>query len=163
MIRVTQYNQKKDCVASSIVVEDFKGARTVMVLASEGESAVGEKGSDNDHEGHQWIMEIGCSSDLISKAKVEDHKMRRSKAKCPIQLLPNSHQLSDVLTKPQDPSTWWESVKQKLLLAVIIAGETPSCKRPNKVGKTRVSLCGVCDFRSDEHNVGGGLPEAQLP
>ena len=30
-------------------------------------------------------MDTGCGSDLISKPKVEDHKMRRSKAKYPIQ------------------------------------------------------------------------------
>ena len=31
-------------------------------------------------------MDTGCGSDLISRAKVEDHKMRRSKAMRPIQL-----------------------------------------------------------------------------
>ena len=30
-------------------------------------------------------MDTGCGSDLISKAKVEDHNLRRSKAKNPIQ------------------------------------------------------------------------------
>ena len=37
-------------------------------------------------KGHQSIMDTGCGSDLISKAKVEDQKLRKSKAKCPIQV-----------------------------------------------------------------------------
>ena len=41
--------------------------------------------SANDQDGRQWIMDTGCGSDLISRAKVEDHKLRRSKAKNPIQ------------------------------------------------------------------------------
>ena len=48
-------------------------------------SGDGESSGGNDHEGHQWIMDTGCGSDLISKAKVEDNNLRRSKAKNPIQ------------------------------------------------------------------------------
>ena len=86
MTWVIQYAKKKDCIASDIVMEDFKGDQAVVAMASESEVSVDEKGDDNDFEGHQWIMDTGCGSDLISKAKVEDHKMRRAKAKRPIQL-----------------------------------------------------------------------------
>ena len=48
-------------------------------------SGDGESSGDNDHERHQWIMDAGCGSDLISEAQVEDHNLRRSKAKNPMQ------------------------------------------------------------------------------
>ena len=85
MTWVIQYDKKKDCVTNDIVMEEFKGDQIVVAMASEGEASIDGKGSDNDFGGHQWTMDTGRGSDLISKAKVEDHKMRSAKAKCPIQ------------------------------------------------------------------------------
>ena len=62
-------------------LEDKSTLATVSNDESEGEDAT----SANDQDGHQWIMDTGCGSDLISRAKVEDHKLRRSKAKTPVQ------------------------------------------------------------------------------
>ena len=86
--------------------------------------------------------------------------------KLPLGWVPSAHQLSDVLTKPQDSSAWWESIKQKLLVPVIVTGSAPSCRRSHKVGKTSVSPCGVYgkgDAYPYEFLVEGGLPEACVP
>ena len=85
MTWVVQYDKKSDSVIHEIIKTEFKSDRNA--LASVPEDGSGDEGSsgENDHEGHQWIMDTGCGSDLISKAKVEDHKLRRSKAKNPIQ------------------------------------------------------------------------------
>ena len=80
MTWVVQRNKKKDCITNEIIMEELQKGQTARALASEEE--LREKSSDYDHEGLQWIMDTGCGSDLISK--VEDHKLRRSKAKCPI-------------------------------------------------------------------------------
>ena len=67
-------------------MEEFKGDQVSLAMASEGDIGVEERSNVNDFEGHQWIMDTGCGSDLASKFKVEDHKMRREKANTPIQL-----------------------------------------------------------------------------
>ena len=87
MTWVIQYDKKKDYVTSDIIMEEFKGSQTVVTMPSTVRLALRRNVviTNNDHEGHRWIMDTGCGSDLISKAEVEDHKMRRSKAKCPIQ------------------------------------------------------------------------------
>ena len=74
MTWVIQYDKKKDCVTTDIILEEFKGNQTVMAMVLESEVSGDERDNDNDHEGHQWIMDTGCGSDLISKAKVEDYK-----------------------------------------------------------------------------------------
>ena len=85
MTWVVQYDKKNDCVTHDLIKSEFRSERSA--LASVPEDGSGDEGSrgGNHHEGHQWIMDTGCGSDLISKAKVEDHKLRRSKAKNPIQ------------------------------------------------------------------------------
>ena len=86
MTWVVQYNKQSDSVVHDIIKSEFKGQHSALASVSDDASGDEESGGDNDHEGHQWIMDTGCGSDLISKAKVEDHKLRRSKAKNPIQL-----------------------------------------------------------------------------
>ena len=86
--------------------------------------------------------------------------------KLPLGWVPSAHQLSDVLTKPQDPTSWWESVKQKLLVPVIVTGDAPSCKRLKTVRKTSVNPYGVCvpnSVRPFEFCISGGLPEDSIP
>ena len=85
MTWVVQYNKQSDSVVHEIIKSEFKSQHSALASVSEDASGDEESSGDNDHEGHQWIMDTGCGSDLISKAKVQDHKLRRSKAKNPIQ------------------------------------------------------------------------------
>ena len=82
---IVQYNKQSDSVVHDIVKSEFKTEPIALASVPDDMSGDGENSGDNDHEGHQWIMDTGCGSDLISKAKVEDHNLRRSKAKNPIQ------------------------------------------------------------------------------
>ena len=85
MTWVVQYNKQSDSIVHDIVKSEFKTEPIALASVPDDVSGDGESSGDNDHAGHQWIMDTGCGSDLISKAKVEDHSLRRSKAKNPIQ------------------------------------------------------------------------------
>ena len=85
MTWVVQYKKESDSVVHDIVMSEFKSEHRALASVSEDNSGDEESNRDNDHVGHQWIMDTGCGSDLISKAKVEDHNLRGSKAKNPIQ------------------------------------------------------------------------------
>ena len=80
-----QYNKKSDSVVYDIVMSKLKSEH--RALASVPENTCGDEVSsgNNDHKGHQWIMDTTCGSDLISKAKEQPAYLRKSKAKNPIQ------------------------------------------------------------------------------
>ena len=106
------------------------------------------------------LFETLLTGDLV---KVEDSKIPLFclSHKLPLGWVPSTHQLSDILTKPQDSTSWWETAKQKLLVPIVVTGGAPSCKRSHKVGKTSVNPYGVCDVSTAhpfEFCVGGGLP-----
>ena len=82
---IVHYNKQSDCVVHDIVKSEFKSEPIALASVPDDMSGDGESSGDNDNEGHQWIMDTGCGSGLISKAKVEDNNLRRSKAKNPTQ------------------------------------------------------------------------------
>ena len=81
--------------------------------------------------------------------------------KLPLGWVPSNHQLSDVLTKPQDPSGWWTVVKQKLLVPLHVVESAPTCKRSGKVRKTSVNPCAATqvDGVFPYEYLIGGFPE----
>ena len=85
MTWIVHYNKQSDSVVHDIVKSEFKSEPIALASVPDDTAADGESSGDNDHDGHQWIMDTGCGSDFISKAKVEAHNLRRSKAKNPIQ------------------------------------------------------------------------------
>ena len=85
MTWVVSYDKRKDCVTNDIITIEYRDDKSALASVSNEESEGEDSASAADQEGHQWIMGTGCGSDLISRAKVEDHKLRRSKAKNPIQ------------------------------------------------------------------------------
>ena len=85
MTWVIHYNKSEDKMIHDLVFGEYQENKPIAA------SVIGDvPDSDvsvirDDHEGHRWIMDTGCGSDLISKAKVEDNKLRRSRASNPIQ------------------------------------------------------------------------------
>ena len=79
----------------------------------------------------------------------------------PLGWVPSSHQLGDILTKPQDPYGWWTAVKQKLLIPLHVVESAPVCKRSGKVRKTSVNPCAATqvDGVFPYEYLIGGLPE----
>ena len=60
----------------------------------------------------------------------------------PLAWIPSELQLGDVLTKPQDPRTWWQTVKQKLTIPISIVERGGQVSKSFRDGrKTSVKPC----------------------
>ena len=58
--------------------------------------------------------------------------------KLPLAWLPSAYQLADVLTKPQEPSKWWQFFRSKLLVPVDLSEEASTGIKPGELGRTSV-------------------------
>ena len=76
---------KRTASTNDIIMVEYLEDKSALASVSNDESEGEDITSTNDQDGHQCIMDTGCGLDLISRAKVEDHKLRRFKAKTPIQ------------------------------------------------------------------------------
>ncbi|CAE6956523.1 RE1 [Symbiodinium sp. CCMP2456] len=76
-------------------------------------------------------------------------KLEKWSPKLPLAWIPSEQQLGDVLTKPQDPSSWWAAVKRPLTIPISIAEKGSLASRDSCwEGKTSVKPCGDSDRAS---------------
>ena len=65
--------------------------------------------------------------------------------KLPLAWIPSEQQLGDILTKPQDSSSWWAAVKRPLTIPISIAEEGSIANKDfSRDGKTSVKPCVDC-------------------
>ncbi|CAE7733722.1 GIP [Symbiodinium sp. CCMP2592] len=78
-------------------------------------------------------------------------KAEKWSEKLPLAWIPSEIQLGDVLTKPQDPTPWWDMITKKVFLPISVVGtRAETSTRTDKERKTSVKPCGnpaVYDYR----------------
>ncbi|OLQ00470.1 Copia protein [Symbiodinium microadriaticum] len=70
----------------------------------------------------------------------------------PLAWIPSELQLGDVLTKPQDPRTWWQTVKQKLTIPISIVERGGQACGPSEKQRTFEEACALAVLNAKDGN-----------
>ena len=93
-----------------------------------------------DHVHKQGVPRIPSDRRLAVDLAALRQALKREQwsSKLPLAWLASACQLADVLTKPQNPSKWWQFFRSKLLVPVDLSGEASTSIKLGELGRTSV-------------------------